>query len=66
MSAWVGVCENPYYSVSEADGGFVISNVPPGDYTLEAWHETFGVQTMPITVPPSGAATANFTFKAKS
>jgi len=66
MSAWVGVCENPYYSVSEADGDFAIRNVPPGDYTLEAWHETFGVQTMPITVPPSGNVTANFTFKAKS
>lgn len=66
MSAWVGVCENPYYAVSGADGEFLIRNVPPGDYTLEAWHETFGVQTLPITVAPSGAVTANFAFKAAS
>ncbi|MDZ4805611.1 MAG: carboxypeptidase regulatory-like domain-containing protein [Candidatus Eisenbacteria bacterium] len=66
MSAWVGVCENPYYAVSGADGGYTIRNVPPGSYTLEAWHETFGRQTMPITVDPSGAATADFTFKAAS
>lgn len=64
MSSWVGVCENPYFAVSEADGGYSIRNVPPGEYTLEAWHETFGLQTMIVTVPPSGMATADFTFKA--
>ncbi|HEX7879892.1 MAG TPA: carboxypeptidase regulatory-like domain-containing protein [Candidatus Eisenbacteria bacterium] len=66
MSAYIGVCDNPFYAVSEADGGYVIRNVPPGDYTVEVWHETFGKLTMPVTVLSSGSARADFTFKAAS
>ena len=50
--------------VSGADGGYLIRNVPPGSYTLEVWHETFGHQAMPVTVAPSAATTADFTLKA--
>jgi len=66
MSAYVGVCDNPFFAVSDEAGHFAIRNVPPGDYTLEIWHETFGKQTMPVTLLPSGTARADFTFKAAS
>jgi hypothetical protein len=37
--------------------------VPPGDYIVEAWHETLGTQEQKINVPPSGKVEINFTFK---
>jgi plastocyanin len=63
MSAYIGVVANPYFAVSGADGSFEIPNLPPGDYVIEAWHETLGTQEQKITIPPSGRVTANFTFR---
>jgi plastocyanin len=39
MSAIVVVRDNPYYARPLADGSFTIRGVPPGTYTLHAWHE---------------------------
>jgi len=38
MSAVVLVLDNPYFAVP-ADGRYAIRDVPPGEYTLVAWHE---------------------------
>lgn len=62
MKAYVGVLKHPFFAVSGADGSFTIKDVPPGKYTVVAWHEKFGEQTMEVTVPDSGAGTANFSF----
>lgn len=50
MSAWLFVAENPYFSVTDKAGGFKLTDVPPGTYTLEVWHETLGKQTQKVTV----------------
>ena len=63
MRAYIGVLDNPYFAVSGADGSFEMRNVPPGEYTIAAWQETLGTQEQKVTVPPSGAVTANFTFQ---
>jgi hypothetical protein len=55
--------DHPYYAVSAPDGSFAIPNLPPGDYTIEAWHETLGTQDQKVTVGPSGKVAADFTFK---
>jgi hypothetical protein len=39
MSAYVMVAEHPYCAVTDADGKFVIDDVPPGEYQLVMWHE---------------------------
>jgi hypothetical protein len=52
-------------AVSGEDGSFTIENVPPGSYTVKAWHEPDETQTQKVTVTAGSAATANFTFKAK-
>lgn len=39
MNAFLLVLENPYFAWVEPDGSFRIDNVPPGSYTLKAWHE---------------------------
>lgn len=63
MTAYVGVVDNPFYAVTGKDGVFSLSGVPPGQYVLEAWTETFGTQEKKVTVPPNGSATADFTFR---
>lgn len=61
MKAYIGVLEHPYYAVSGKDGAFEIKGLPPGRYTLEAWHERLGVAVQEVTVAASGA-TAAFKF----
>jgi plastocyanin len=64
MNAYAGVLDHPYFAVSKPDGSFSIPNLPPGSYTLAAWHEKLGTQTMPVTVAAKESkADANFTFK---
>lgn len=50
MLGWVLVTENPYHAVTKADGAFSITDVPPGSYTLVAWHEATGQVELPVTV----------------
>ena len=65
MKAYVGVRPDPFYAVSGPDGSFTIKGLPPGTYTLEAWHERFGTQTATVTVTGTESKTANFTFAAR-
>jgi plastocyanin len=66
MAAYVGVLPHPYFAVTDAAGNFEIKNLPPGTYTLEAWHEKFGRQTTTVTVGAKQAQSAAFTFKAET
>lgn len=63
MSAYVGVLSHPYFGTSADDGTFTIRRLPPGTYTLEAWHERFGTQTMQVTVGANETKTVEFTFR---
>jgi hypothetical protein len=64
MNAYAGVLDHPYFAVSKPDGTFSIPNLPPGTYTLAAWHERLGEQTMSVTVAAKETKSdANFTFK---
>lgn len=61
MSAYVFVADGPS-AVSAADGSFAIAGVPPGTYTVTAWHERFGEKTAQVTVPATGAGAVEFAF----
>ena len=54
MTAYVGVMDHPYFAVTGPDGKFAIPDLPPGTYTLEAWHETLGVKEAVVTVEGGG------------
>lgn len=54
MSAFIMVFSHPYYSKAEADGRYRIDNIPPGTYTVAAWHEGDTRETKTITIPPQG------------
>ena len=64
MFAWVSVFDSPYFAVSGKDGKFVIKNVPPGKYTVEAAHRKLGSQTQEVE-DKDGDATVNFAFEVK-
>lgn len=57
MRAYIGVLPHPFFAVSGADGSFTISKLPPGTYTLVAWHEKLKEQRQQITVGPSETKT---------
>jgi plastocyanin len=64
MRAYIGVLEHPFYAVSGPGGAFQLTGLPPGTYTIEAWHETLGRQTQSVTIGPSEAKDdVSFTFK---
>jgi len=65
MHAWLGVLAHPFYGVSGSNGGFSIKGLPPGTYTIEAWHEKYGTQTATVTVTGSETKAQDFTFAAK-
>jgi len=52
MRAYIGVVDNPYFAVTATDGSFEIRNLPPGDYTIEAWQEDLGKQQQGIKLVP--------------
>jgi len=63
MKAYVGVFEHPYFALSGADSRFTLKDLPPGEYTIEAWHERFGTRSQKITVGAKETKTVEFTFQ---
>lgn len=50
MGGWWIVAETPYTVVSDKDGNFSITNVPPGTYTLTIWHEKLRASEQKVVV----------------
>ncbi len=50
VSAWIAVAPHPFVAVSDGEGRFGFDGVPPGSYTLVAWHERLGRVAMPVVV----------------
>jgi plastocyanin len=65
MNAYIGVFNHPFFAVTGDDGSFDLKNLPPGTYTIEAWHEKYGTQTANVTVDATGKKTVDFKFAAK-
>ncbi|HEY1910143.1 MAG TPA: carboxypeptidase regulatory-like domain-containing protein [Vicinamibacterales bacterium] len=63
MNAYVGVVSHPYFAVTDKDGKFDLKDLPPGTYTLEAWHEKLGAQTASVTIGAKESKDVTFTFK---
>jgi plastocyanin len=64
MHGYFVVLSTSHYSVTGQDGSFSLKGLPPGKYTLTAWHEQYGTQTQDVTVGAGESKSANFTFKA--
>src|SRR5687767_4897122 len=64
MNAYIGVLDHPYHAVTGANGTFELKGLPPGTYTIEAWHEKLGTQTQTVTIGEKQTGDLAFTFKA--
>ena len=63
MTSFVGVLDHPFFAVTGADGSFALKGLPPGTYTIEAWHEKLGTQTQMVTVGEKETKDVAMTFK---
>ena len=64
MRAYAVVSDHPYFDVTGAGGEFSIEEVPPGRYTLEAWHPELGLERAEIHVKAGDTARQRFEFRA--
>ena len=54
MEGYVYVFDHPYVTITDENGRFVINDVPPGVYTVEAWHESLGTKSISEVTVQSG------------
>ena len=66
MRAYVAVFRHPWFAVTGPDGTFELKNLPPGNYTVEAWHEKYGKVSEKITVAANASKSVDFSFKPRS
>lgn len=65
MKGTLAVMKNSHYAITSGEGDFKLPNLPPGTYTISAWHESYGEQTQQVTITAGESKSMNFVFKAK-
>ena len=65
MNANLWIVKHPFFAVTGEDGAAMLPKLPPGTYTIEAWHEKLGTQTQSVTVADGETKEITFTFAAK-
>jgi plastocyanin len=62
MKCYLGVFWNPYFQVTGPNGSFELKDLPPGTYTIEAWHEKYGTVSQQVTLGRKETKTVEFAF----
>ena len=65
MKAWWKVVDHPYYTVTDAEGNFTLTDVLPGIYQLQIWHKSLGKIAQEVTVESQKTTTLALQMKAK-
>jgi plastocyanin len=65
MHGWLVATESPYVAVTDNSGNFKLTDVPPGSYTVEVWHEKLGKNTQKVTVKAKEDAKVSFDVAGK-
>jgi len=63
LHSYIAVFKHPYFVVTGKGGSFDLKNLPPGTYTLEAWHEKLGKATQQVTIGANESKSVDFVFK---
>jgi hypothetical protein len=64
-TSYIAVFDHPYFAVTAPNGSFTIDGVPPGKYTLVAWHERTKRAEQSVEVAAGGAAKVDVKLQAK-
>jgi hypothetical protein len=62
MHSFIGVLEHPFFATSGVDGRFEIYDLPPGEYTLEFWHQIMGSKQVRVRVSANETAVATVSY----
>ncbi len=63
MTGSIAVFDHDFFAVTDDDGHFSMENLPPGEYTLVAWHQTLGTMTQPMTITAGSTPEVHFEFE---
>ena len=63
MQGYFVVLKNKYFAVTGDDGRFTLPDLPPGHYTVTAWHESLGTQSRELVIGGGEGQTVDFVFK---
>lgn len=63
MKGYIAVFKHPFFAVTGKDGSFELKNLPPGTYTITAWHGKLGTQSQKVTVSAGQSQKLDFAFK---
>jgi hypothetical protein len=63
MNGWIIAVDQPYYAVTDEDGNFSLSDVPPGTYTLNCWQEKLNEQTIQVAVIKGNTTSVTFSYR---
>ncbi len=65
MESWAMAVNNPYYTLTDADGKFSLEQIPRGTYQLVVWHPQTGPgMTKTVTVKSDGKLTEELALRA--
>jgi carboxypeptidase family protein len=64
MQSFIFAFDHPYFAVTSTTGQFELRNLPPGTYTIEAWHEKYKTLDQTVTLAPRESKSVSFTFSA--
>jgi hypothetical protein len=62
MRAYIVVTEHPYHAVTDETGSFQITDIPPGNYQLRAWHEELGTKVQEVVIEAGKESKVGFNF----
>jgi plastocyanin len=63
MQGWLVVTDNPYSAVTDQEGHFKISDIPPGKYKIRFWHEGFPAKEKEVEILPKKSTELSADFK---
>jgi len=64
MNSFIWVGRHPFHAVTDVNGRFSITGIPPGDYTIHLWHEQLGEQRRAIIVRPGKTTREQLSYTA--
>ncbi|MBI3321421.1 MAG: carboxypeptidase regulatory-like domain-containing protein, partial [Candidatus Omnitrophica bacterium] len=57
---YLHILAHPFFAITGPNGIFTIKGLPPGTYTLEAWHGKLGTKQLTVTVKDNESQSVEF------